>query len=256
MSMRGTEGCRGPLWDIEGAGRRVNFGRSALRLPPLPRAEGWQVSVLGVGWWVALAVIVVPAAPVLVGRTPHPQYAMGRAGVIPSTSSGSMRCLATVHTCSQVSEVELVGESLAGLETAQGQAAAVTWLLVRLLIGVGQSHPGAVREPELMQVGLVPPGERVIDRGGQFAECVTPGGGHDPARPGPQPLATSFDEFYADGEPGPRHPGDSARGYALSGAVGNASRNESGLSSFADGEGEEGIDRGFDRAAAPVHLGE
>ena len=32
--------------------------------------------------------------------------------------------------------------------------------------------------------------------------------------------------------------------------------NESGLGSSADGKGEEGIDRSFDRAAAPVHLGE
>jgi hypothetical protein len=31
---------------------------------------------------------------------------------------------------------------------------------------------------------------------------------------------------------------------------------ESGLGSSADGKGEEGIDRSFDRAAAPVHLGE
>src|ERR1700739_4835479 len=32
--------------------------------------------------------------------------------------------------------------------------------------------------------------------------------------------------------------------------------NESGLGSSADGKGEEGIDRSFDRAAASVHLGE
>ena len=32
--------------------------------------------------------------------------------------------------------------------------------------------------------------------------------------------------------------------------------NEPGLGSSADGKGEEGIDRSFDRAAAPVHLGE
>jgi hypothetical protein len=32
--------------------------------------------------------------------------------------------------------------------------------------------------------------------------------------------------------------------------------NESGLGSSADGKGEEGIDRSFDRAGIPVHLGE
>ena len=32
--------------------------------------------------------------------------------------------------------------------------------------------------------------------------------------------------------------------------------NESGLGSSADGKGEEGIDRSFDRTGIPVHLGE
>jgi hypothetical protein len=32
--------------------------------------------------------------------------------------------------------------------------------------------------------------------------------------------------------------------------------NEPGLGSSADGQGEEGIDRSFERAATPVHLGE
>ena len=32
--------------------------------------------------------------------------------------------------------------------------------------------------------------------------------------------------------------------------------NESGLGSSADGEGEEGIDRSFERAGTPLHLGE
>ena len=32
--------------------------------------------------------------------------------------------------------------------------------------------------------------------------------------------------------------------------------NESGLGSSADGKSEEGIDRSFDRAGIPVHLGE
>ena len=32
--------------------------------------------------------------------------------------------------------------------------------------------------------------------------------------------------------------------------------NESGLGSSADGKGEEGIDRGFERAGTPLHLGE
>jgi hypothetical protein len=32
--------------------------------------------------------------------------------------------------------------------------------------------------------------------------------------------------------------------------------NESGLGSSADGKGEEGIDRSFERAGTPLHLGE
>ena len=32
--------------------------------------------------------------------------------------------------------------------------------------------------------------------------------------------------------------------------------NESGLGSSADGKGEEGIDRSFERTGAPMHLGE
>ena len=46
------------------------------------------------------------------------------------------------------------------------------------------------------------------------------------------------------------------RGSAFRNPDAGGQMNESGLGSSADGESEEGIDRSFERAGTPLHLGE
>jgi hypothetical protein len=122
--------------------------------------------------------------------------------VIPSSSPGSIRWSPTLHTCSPaVAEVKLAAKPLTRLETAERDPVTVQRPLSKSFAGDGLGDVGAVSEPELVQVRVVPPGERVIDRRRQLTERVTARGGDDSAGPGPQPLAAAFDEFHADRQP-------------------------------------------------------
>jgi len=93
-----------------------------------------------------------------------------------------------------VTEVELVDEPLTGLEPGEGDPVFVEDLLVGAVeLGVRGGDP-LVGDPELVEVGAVPAGERVVDRGRELMEGGGAGCGEDPPGSGPQVLAVSFDE--------------------------------------------------------------
>jgi hypothetical protein len=60
-------------------------------------------------------------------------------------------------------------------------------------------------EFELVQVGVVPAGEGIIDGSGQLGKGVAAGGCENPAGAWPQILAASTDEVNADRQPGTTH---------------------------------------------------
>jgi hypothetical protein len=84
-----------------------------------------------------------------------------------------------------VAEVEDVGELLAWAQPGQLDVLVVLgYLPLDLPVRVRVAKPGLAGEGELLQVGSVPAGERVVDGVGELFEGVTAGGGEDPSGPG------------------------------------------------------------------------
>ena len=70
----------------------------AQRLLSSPWVQRLQITGTGIGWFVGLTIVSIPAKTVLI-RDPHP-IRQRRVGTIPSSVVGSIRVGPSVHSCS------------------------------------------------------------------------------------------------------------------------------------------------------------
>src|SRR5215469_479770 len=172
--------------------------------PPV-RPERWKVGqprVCGLG---GLAVVAVPAAPVLVGDVTPAEVRQRGAWQDPQRLDWvDPPRTDRAQVSPVVAEVEHVSELLARTQPRQPDLLVVLGddaLDVPVRIRVAE--PGLVGEGELLQVRTVPAGERVVDGVGKVLEGVAARGCEDPPGPGPVLLSVAFDKFHADRQPGP-----------------------------------------------------
>src|SRR5215469_3549422 len=172
--------------------------------PPV-RPERWKVGqprVCGLG---GLAVVAVPAAPVLVGDVTPAEVRQRGAWQDPQRLDWvDPPRTDRAQVSPVVAEVEHVSELLARTQPRQPDLLVVLGddaLDVPVRIRVAE--PGLVGEGELLQVRTVPAGERVVDGVGKVLEGVAARGCEDPPGPGPVLLSVAFDKLRADRQPGP-----------------------------------------------------
>ena len=162
----------------------------------LARATRWA----RVGWERRLAVVTVPAAPVLIGQlTPAKERQPGRGDDAERLQRVDTAIAHHAQVRPVVAEVEHIYELHAGVQPAQGGAPVIQHLRGGAELGVGPADTLADGEGELVQVGTIPTGECVVDGGGELGEGA--GGGNQPAGPGPEALAAPFDQLNADRQP-------------------------------------------------------
>ena len=100
-----------------------------------------------------------------------------------------------------VAEVEDVDELLAGLKATEPCTAIVSRRSAFLPVLVERCQTRPVGEVEVMHVGAIPTGERVVDSLGELGEGVGAGGREDPAGPRPEVLAMPGHQIHLNRKP-------------------------------------------------------
>jgi hypothetical protein len=173
-----------------------------------PWSEAGEVCACRVRWGWVLAVVAVPSPPVLVGNVAPTPVGQGRGGPDAESFDGIDALVADgAQMIPLIPKVELVDELLTGLKPGEGGAVVVEDVLVGAVeLGVGGGDPLVVAGPELVEMGAVPAGERVVHRGRELVENVGAGRGEDPPGTRLEGFTVPFDEVDSNGQPGPAHP--------------------------------------------------